>query len=67
MTRVGQRAKKRGEMRGVGVETDRHDILIRHSDPVATALIQWLITGEHTARKVAVDLAWQPGTPKPFP
>ena len=54
-------------MRGVGVETDRHDILIRHSDPVATALIQWLITGEHTARKVAVDLAWQPGTPKPFP
>ena len=43
------------------------DVLIRHGDPVATALIRWLVTGEHTARDVTVDLAWpQPGTPTSF-
>ena len=49
------------------LESTLIDILIRHSDPVATALIRWLITGEHTALDVTIDLAWpQPGTPNPF-
>jgi hypothetical protein len=40
------------------LESTLIDILIRHSGPVATALIRWLITGEHTARDVTIDLAW---------
>ena len=44
------------------------EMLIDHGDPVATALIRYLVTGEHTARDVTIDLAWpQPGTPNPFP
>ncbi|WP_185935103.1 hypothetical protein [Mycolicibacterium hodleri] len=49
------------------LESTLIDIVIRYGDPVATALIRWLITGEHTALDVTIDLAWpQPGTPNPF-
>ena len=49
------------------LESTLIDLLISHSDPVATTLIRWLINGEHTARDVTIDLAWpQPGTPHPF-
>jgi hypothetical protein len=49
------------------LESTLMNLLISHGDPVATALIRWLITGEHTAHDVTIDLAWpQPSTPNPF-
>jgi hypothetical protein len=50
-----------------GVEGALMAVLISRGDPVPTTLIRWLITGEHAANEVTIDIGWHPpGTPNPL-
>ena len=35
-------------------------VLLGHGDAVATALTRWLVTREHPAREITVDVGWPP-------
>ncbi len=49
------------------VEAAVTDLLIGHRGPAATALLQWLITGDQANDDPRVDFAWRaPGAPDPF-
>lgn len=49
------------------LESALFEMVIHHGDPAATTLIRWLVTSEHPAGGLTVDLAWsRPDTPIPF-
>ncbi|MDT5077109.1 MAG: hypothetical protein QOJ80_1746 [Mycobacterium sp.] len=51
-----------------GVEAALTEVLINHSDAVATALMRWLVTGARPDRIASTDFGWPPlGASYPFP
>jgi hypothetical protein len=41
-----------------GVEALLTEVLINHSDAVATAVMRWLVTDARTARIASTDFGW---------